>query len=146
MQEKTESRELTENEYSFCVEYIKCGKKPSEAYKNSLYSSDNMTKQTIATKSYLLLQKEYIRDMIIHLESEVRSEIKDELKYNLQWTLEKIGILAETGKSESNRLKALEMLMKHNGGYEKDNNQKVEPSKSVNINFSDIEAQNKNEL
>lgn len=119
------SRKLTGNELSFCKAYISCGKNPSEAYKLSDYSSDNMNSQTIASKAYKLLQKDHIRAMIEKLDSEVMEDVKKELKADLQWTLEKIQDIIEDGEaSNKDKLKGLEMFMKHFGGYKEDNDQK----------------------
>jgi len=121
--EKEKHRKLTGRELSFCSHYIQCGKNPSEAFKLSSYKSDNMKPQTIASKAYKLLQKDYIRDMIDKLNKEVMKQVKDETAFGLEDTVKGIIALAKKGKAENTKVKAFDMLMKHFGGYEKDNEQ-----------------------
>ena len=127
---KKKDKELTGHELSFCSKYIQCGKNPSEAYKLSSYKSDNMSPQTIANKAYKLLQKDYIRVMIDKLDKEAMKEVKEETVFGLKETVKGIISLAENGKAENTKIKALDMLMKHFGGYEEDNRQQKD---EVNI-------------
>ena len=142
-QKASTDRILTGKEMSFCKCYIECGKKPSEAYKLSLYKSDNMTSQTISTKAYYLLRKGYIGDMIDKLDSEVIKKVKEDLVFGLKETLEGIIILAQGAKTENSKLKAFDMLMKHYGGYKEDNTQRVSNAEPFNISFGDFEKENK---
>jgi len=136
-------RILTGKEMSFCKCYIECGKKPSEAFKMSSYKSSNMNAQTISSKAYKLLQKDYIRAMIDDIDSEVMEKIKEDLVFGLKPTIEGIIALAKGAKSEGNKLKALDLLMKHYGGYKEDNTQRVSNAEPFNISFGDFEKENK---
>jgi hypothetical protein len=57
-------------------------------------------------------------------------EVKEETVFGLKETVAGIIALAKKGKAENTQIKALDMLMKHFGGYEEDNRQQKD---EVNI-------------
>jgi len=120
---KTKHRKLTGNELSFCKEYIKAKKNASQAFKNSTYKTDSQKDETIRNSAYKLLHKPHIQATIEKLEEEAMKQVKKEVAFGLKDTVKGIIALAEKGKAENTQIKALDMLMKHFGGYEADNEQ-----------------------
>jgi len=114
---------LTGNQMSFCLEYVKANGNATEAYKNSSYKSKSMKESTIANNAYKLLQNNDILTRIEKLQSEVIEEVKKGIGFGLQDTLKGVVKLAKGAERDGDKIKALDMLMKHFGGYEKDNEQ-----------------------
>lgn len=112
---------LTPKQEKFCIEYVKTGNK-SEAYRLA-YNAENMSKEVIHKEASLLSDN---RNVSVRIE-ELRNKA---LKRN-ELSIDDIVIrLKEIAfENESDRVSAADKLMKHLGGYEKDNNQKVEKTK-----------------
>ena len=120
---KEKERELTGNELSFCKEYINTGKNATQAFKNSTYKTENQKDDTIRNSAYKLLHKPHIQATVQKLEEEAMKQVKKEVAFGLKDTVKGIVALAKNGKTENTKIKAFDMLMKHFGGYEKDNEQ-----------------------
>ena len=127
---KSDGRKLTQNEISFCQEYVKAKGNATQAYKNSSYSSDNMTNHTIRNSAYKLLQNDDILTTIEKIQEKAKKKVEEEIAFGLKDTVQGIIKLAKEAKSDNNKLKAFDMLMKHFGGYEEDNRQQKD---EVNI-------------
>jgi len=123
-------RKLTGNELSFCQEYVKANGNATQAYKNSSYKSDAMKEATINNNAYMLLQKSDILARIQEIQDKANKKVNDEIAFGLKDTVNGIIKLAKEAKSDNNKLKAFDMLMKHFGGYEEDNRQQKD---EVNI-------------
>lgn len=105
---------LTDKQKRFCDEYlidlnatqaaIRAGYKPDNANR---VGSENLTKLDI-------------QDAIAEKQSEVRARTS----ITVDFVVNGIKEIAVEGEQENNRLKAFEMLGKHVGFYEKDNEQK----------------------
>ena len=117
---------LTAKQEKFCQEYIKTGSK-SEAYRNA-YNAEKMKPETINVKAVQTFDQDKIRIRIEELQrkAEKRNEI------SIDWVLKKFKKIAEENDPKD-RVAALDKLMKHLGGYDKDNDKKV----TVTVSFKD---------
>jgi len=108
---------LTIKQENFCNEYIKTGNK-SEAYRFA-YNAENMKPETINRKAVELFEHGNIRAMVEQLQKKVskRNNI------DLDWCIQQFKTIVED--NEKDRVQALDKLMKHLGGYEKNNEQKT---------------------
>lgn len=110
-------KKLTVKQENFCIAYLKTSN-ASEAYRKA-YNAKNMKVNTIKSKAYHLMQKDYIRATIGIL----RSKVEDESILTFK-EIQKM--LSERAKEELNAdgLKSIDILNKMAGFYEIDNNQK----------------------
>ena len=111
---------LSDKQKRFCDEYlidlnatqayIRAGYKPKGAKENAsrLITNDNV-------QAYI---------------AEKQAELSDKTSITIECVLNGIKDIAEQGEAENNRLKAFDMLMKHLGGYEKDDAQQ-NPQQSI---------------
>jgi len=111
---------LSDKQKRFCDEYlidlnatqayIRAGYKPKGAKENAsrLITNDN-------AQAYI---------------AEKQAELSDKTSITIEYVLNGIKDIAEQGEAENNRLKAFDMLMKHLGGYEKDDAQQ-NPQQSI---------------
>ena len=106
---------LTAKQEKFCQEYIKTGSK-SEAYRNA-YNSEKMKPETINVKAVQTFDQDKIRIRIQELQK--KAETRNEI--SIDWVVQKLKDVVD--KDEKDRVPALDKLMKHLGGYEKDNSQ-----------------------
>jgi len=108
---------LTIKQENFCNEYIKTGNK-SEAYRFA-YNAENMKPETINRKAVELFEHGNIRAMVEQLQKKVskRNNI------DVDWCIQQFKTIVED--NEKDRVQALDKLMKHLGGYEKNNEQKT---------------------
>jgi len=108
---------LTIKQENFCNEYIKTGNK-SEAYRFA-YNAENMKPETINRKAVELFEHGNIRAMVEQLQKKVskRNNI------DVDWCIQQLKTIVED--NEKDRVQALDKLMKHLGGYEKNNEQKA---------------------
>ena len=108
---------LTIKQENFCKEYVKtCNK--SEAYRRT-YNGDNMKPATINRKAVELFDNGNITARIEQLQKEAsrRNNI------DVDWCIQQLKTIVED--NEKDRVQALDKLMKHLGGYEKNNEQKT---------------------
>ena len=108
---------LTGKQYSFCVEYIRAGGNQSEAYRNSLYDTSKMKADTIKNNAYKLMQNNDILTTIEELREETIQDVKQSLKIELSDVIQQISDISKNAEKDSDKLKALDMLLKHLGGY-----------------------------
>ncbi len=111
------NNKLTGKQYSFCVEYIRCGGNQSEAYRNSLYDTSNMKAETITNNASKLMCNSYVLAMIKELREETIQDVKESLKIELSDVIQQISDISKNAEKDSDKLKALDLLMKHLGGY-----------------------------
>lgn len=116
---------LTPKQEKFCQEYIKTGSK-SEAYRNA-YNSENMKPETINVKAVQTFDQDKIRIRIKELQK--KAEVRNEI--SIDWVVQKLKEVVD--KDEKDRVPALDKLLKHLGGYERDNDQK----KDIIVSFKD---------
>ncbi len=108
---------LTCKQYSFCVEYIRSGGNQSKAYRNSLYDTSNMNADTIKNNAYKLMQNNDVLTTIKELREETIQDVKQSLRIELNDVIGQISDISRNAEKDSDKLKALDMLMKHLGGY-----------------------------
>jgi len=106
---------LTPKQEKYCQEYIKTGSK-SEAYRLA-YNAENMKPETINVKAVQTYNQDKIRLRIEELQE--RTEKRNDI--TIDWVITKLKKVAE--ENDKDRVPALDKLMKHLGGYERDNNQ-----------------------
>lgn len=111
----TTPKKLTPKQEKYCQEYIKTGSK-SEAYRLA-YNAENMKPESINVKAVQTYNQDKIRLRIEKLqeETEKRNDI------TVDWVVQRLKTVAE--ENDKDRVPALDKLMKHLGGYERDNNQ-----------------------
>ena len=108
---------LTGKQYSFCVEYIRAGGNQSKAYRNSLYDTSNMKADTIKNNAYKLMQNNDVLTTINQLREETMQDVKQTLRIELNDVIQQISDISKNAEKDSDKLKALDLLMKHLGGY-----------------------------
>jgi len=110
-------KKLTRRREKFCIEYIKNNGVAAEAYRKS-FSTKNMKDETIWNNAYKLMQNNDVSAMIESLRA--KAEAEDILSMN-----EVLVMLSGRAKEELNSdgLKAIDILNKMKGFYEKDNTQ-----------------------
>jgi phage terminase small subunit len=106
---------LTPKQEKYCQEYIKTGSK-SKAYRLA-YNAENMKPETINVKAVQTYNQDKIRLRIEELQE--RTEKRNDI--TIDWVISKLKKVAE--ENDKDRVPALDKLMKHLGGYERDNNQ-----------------------
>src|SRR5690625_3099536 len=99
-------RKLTAKQQKFIDNYIQSGN-GSEAAIQAGYAP----KSARVTATRLLT-----KDNICKIIDERQSKAANEADISLKWVLEQVKDLAENSKTDNNKLKALDMLMKHTGG------------------------------
>ncbi len=111
----TTPQKLTPKQEKYCQEYIKTGSK-SEAYRLA-YNAENMKPESINVKAVQTYNQDKIRLRIEQLQeaTEKRNDI------TIDWVIGKLKKVAE--ENDKDRVPALDKLMKHLGGYERDNTQ-----------------------
>lgn len=112
---------LTLKQEKFCIEYVKTGNK-SEAYRLA-YDAEKMATETINNNAYKLFDNNDITTRI----NELQNEVQKRHNIDIDWCIDKLKSIVED--DEKDRVSAVDKLMKHLGGYEKDNTQKVEKTK-----------------
>jgi len=108
---------LTIKQEKFCNEYVKtCNK--SEAYRTA-YNVENMKPVTINRKAVELFDNGNITARVEQLQKEVskRNNI------DVDWCIQQLKTIVED--NEKDRVQAIDKLMKHLGGYERNNGQKI---------------------
>jgi len=110
------SQKLTVKQIAFCNEYIKSGGNQSEAYRQA-YNTENMKPETITRNAHELLKNNNITTRIAELKE--KAQKRNDVK--LDWVIGRLKEIAS--KNDSDRVSALDKLMKHLGGYELDNTQ-----------------------
>lgn len=108
---------LTPKQEKFCIEYIKTGSK-SEAYRLS-YECSKMNPDTINRAASAMFDNYKITTRV----QELQKEIELSNKVDINWCIQKLKDIVET--DDKDRVQAIDKLMKHLGGYEVDNKQKV---------------------
>ncbi len=100
-------KNLTAKQAGFVNEYLECNNATEAAIKAGyskktarFIGSENLTKPNISKTI-----------------SERQEAAAGEADISLQWILKRIKVIAEKGENESNKLKAMDMLMKHLGAY-----------------------------
>ena len=107
---------LTAKQEKFCLEYL-IDLNATQASIRAGYSTK--TAQRMGSEN---LSKPLISDTI----QAMMKETSDRTKITIDTVVERINDIAVNSEDENIQLKANDMLMKHLGGYEKDNNSKVE--------------------
>lgn len=109
-------KKLTPKQENFCLKYLETAS-ATVAYEYA-YNTKKMKRQTIANSGYKLLQRGYIRARI----DELQKKAEDAGILNFKQILK---MLSERAIEELNGdgLKAIEILNKMQGYYEKDNKQ-----------------------
>lgn len=123
---KKAPNKLTSKQEKFCQAYVLLGDK-SAAYREA-YSTSNMKSTTINRKAVKIFNEGKIRARIEELQR--RAEKRNEL--SVDWVLKKLKKIVEENDPKD-RVAALDKLMKHFGGYDKDNDKKV----TVTVSFKD---------
>lgn len=106
---------LTIKQERFCNEVVKTGNL-SEAYRIA-YNAENMTSKSINEKASELNSRVKIKSRI----KELQEEVIIDTKISVKWVVDKLVEVVEA--DDKDRVQALDKLMKHLGGYEKDNTQ-----------------------
>lgn len=104
---------------------MKSGNK-SEAYRNS-YSVDNMKSETVTNNAYKLFEN---NDILTRVE-ELQENALERSKTTIDQIVERL--LEISLEDKPDRVAAIDKLMKHLGGYEKDNTQVKTDIKVVNL-------------
>lgn len=105
--------ELTSKQQKFCDEYL-VDLNGTQAAIRAGYSEH--TAKQIATEN---LSKPYLQEYLTGKKQEVQARTNITVDY----VVNGIKDIAELGESETNRLRAFDLLGKHVGAYEKDNEQ-----------------------
>ena len=116
---------LTPKQEKFCIEYVKTSNK-SEAYRQA-YNTENMKDTTINVRA-VKLSKEY--KISIRVE-QLQKEVSKRNNIDIDWCIQQLKVVVED--NEKDRVQALDKLMKHLGGYEKNNEQKQPQSESIKL-------------
>lgn len=117
---------LTPRQELFAQEYVKTGSQ-SEAYRLS-YSSKNMLPATVNNNAYKLLQNNEIVTRV----NQIKKELEKRHNIDIDWCIEKLKLIVED--DETDRVSAVDKLMKHLGAYDADNRQK---NNEIIISFKD---------
>jgi phage terminase small subunit len=107
------SNKLTIKQEMFCQEYMKSGSK-TDAYKHA-YNAENMKDETIHVKACELSKMDKITVRL----TELKEQLSKRNEVTIDWVVGKLQEVAM--KEETDRVPALDKLMKYLGGYEKDN-------------------------
>jgi phage terminase small subunit len=113
---------MTPKQLLFVSEYLKHGN-ATQAYMTAYGIADE--DQAAANASRLIRNDKVARALQLHT-----ATIMEQTKITVEDVIRRINHLADHAKDDYAKLKALDMLMKHLGGYEKDNGQK-EPTKII---------------
>ena len=111
---------LTPKQEKACQAYVKLGDK-SAAYREA-YSTKKMKAATINRKAVELFQNGKVTARVEELQKKIESRNEITVDQVVR-RLKEIGF-----QNENDRVAALDKLMKHLGGYGKDNNQKTPPA------------------
>ena len=116
---------LTEKQKSFCREYFSNGGNATQAY---LSAYDSKSEASAAQEGYRLLQSDSIQEYIQSLNKplEIKAQSEREKKRTILWDF-----INDTNKSDSDRLKALDLLNKMDSEYTNVNH-------NINETVSDI--------
>jgi len=106
-------KKLTPKQDKFCLKYMECGN-ATEAYK-SVYNTNSMKPKTINNRAYEMLEKGEIRGRV----AELKEETKERAMLSLDDVIAELEKVAMAEKVTNHKLKALDMLGKHLGLYEK---------------------------
>lgn len=128
---------LTPKQEKFCQEYVKTGNK-SEAYRLA-YSSNKMTSASINTEASSMYDNPKITLRI----KELQKRIEQEHEIDIDWCISKLKTVVLD--DEKDRVSALDKLMKHLGGYEKNNHQK-NPTALTEFNLANLTEEEKNQI
>lgn len=128
---------LTPKQERFCQEYVKTGNK-SEAYRLA-YSSNKMTNASINTEASSMYDNPKITLRIQELKK--RIELVHEI--DIDWCISKLKTVVLD--DDKDRVAALDKLMKHLGGYEKNNHQK-KPNTLSEYNLANLTEDEKDQL
>lgn len=136
-------RGLTAKQEAFARAYLKTGN-ASGAYRQA-YDAQGMSSTTIEKEARRLLANPRVRPRIEELTApvakaaaEATASIIEAATMDATETIGQVVLVAKEvpeGKiSFTDKLRALEMLMKHHGAYERDNKQKA-PNLSIHVAF-----------
>ena len=106
-------KKLTPKQEKFCLAYISSGN-ATEAYKHT-YNTNKMKPKTINNRAYEMLENGGIKGRI----AELREETKERAMLSLDDVIVELTKVAMSEKVTNAKMKALEMLGKHLGLYEK---------------------------
>lgn len=114
--------ELTAKQEKFAKEYVKLGD-ASAAYRLA-YNTSNMKDSTVNEAASKLKNDYKVTTRIEELKKEAEKVSKKAFGVDIEWAVSKLVAIAEENDTKD-RVSALDKLMKHLGGYEKDNDQKA---------------------
>ena len=124
---------LTPKQEKFCQEYVKTGNK-SEAFRIA-YDCSNSTEETVNVNAVKLSKNTKVSPRI----KELQDQAKERNNIDIDWCLTKLKAIVEDDSND--RVAAVDKIIKHLGGYEKNNDQK---STKINLSrFTDEEIEQK---
>jgi len=126
---------LNSNQESFCAEYIKNGNNATEAYR-SVYGQKNSTDKSLNERASRLLSTSKIQARIKGLQEKVNTKVEKKLGLEVVDVALMFKEMYYKAEKDADKLKAAENLMKHLGGYQKDNEQSKTTIDIPNINFN----------
>jgi|AntRauTorcE11897_2_1112592.scaffolds.fasta_scaffold00388_2 phage terminase small subunit len=117
MKKKKKIRKITQRELKWALVYVKTGNK-SEAYRQA-YSSENMKPETLQRNTVAVSN----REQVINKVEELRLTAANKTIVTLEGVLNRVHEISLQNRND--RAQANNILMKHLGGYEVHNRQKV---------------------
>jgi len=105
------SRKLTVKQRKFVDEYLQSGNGTQAAIKAGY------AEKGARVAANRLLTNDNIKPII----QKRQKKAADKADVSLEWVLKQVKNLSENAKKDGDKLKALDMLIKHKGGYEKNN-------------------------
>ena len=117
MKKKKQIRKITQRELKWALVYVKTGNK-SEAYRQA-YSSENMKPETLQRNTVAVSN----REQVINKVEELRLTAANRTIVTLEGVLNRVHEISLQNRND--RAQANNILMKHLGGYEVHNRQKV---------------------
>jgi len=129
------SKKLTSKQEAFCVEYVKNGGNASAAYRHA-YDCENSKDSTINRKALEVLENGKVTARIQEHQKKVNAKVEKKLGLEVVDVALMFKEMYYNAEKDADKLKAAENLMKHLGGYQKDNEQSKTVIDIPNINFN----------
>ncbi len=126
-------KSLTQKQENFIVN-IHSGMSQYEAYLSAYPSAKKWKRECVDIEGSKLMKNPKV---VLRYEK-LKEKVAEKVTITLAEVVNLIVDMAKDGEQESNRRGAMDMLMKHLGGFEKDNNQQTIEINNIDVKFIDV--------